>query len=156
MKDQSSVATMSNGKTMENLDKLDKLLGQFPASRAVFYAEKLGWSRSKVYDNLNSLQIRQLAYNKNGLWYPSTEQKPSKEDKKGRRSIKSGFGFFEWWKHRNEQKRLEEERVRKELLARKWTSMELFAKANPDIGEVVQNWLDVEKKTRKELGLDSE
>ena len=70
---------MSNGKTVENLDKLDKLLGQFPGSRAVFYAEKLGWSRSKVYDNLNSLQIRQLAYNKNGLWYPSTEQKPSKE-----------------------------------------------------------------------------
>lgn len=64
---------------MENLDKLDKLLGQFPGSRAVFYAEKLGWSRSKVYDNLNSLQIRQLAYNKNGLWYPSTEQKPDGE-----------------------------------------------------------------------------
>jgi len=62
---------------MENLDKLDKLLGQFPGSRAVFYAKKLGWSRSKVYDNLNSLQIRKLAYNKNGLWYPSTEEKPS-------------------------------------------------------------------------------
>lgn len=78
------------------------------------------------------------------------------QDKKARRSIKSGFGFFEWLKHRNEQKTLEEERVRKELLARKWTSMELMAKANPDIGEVFQDWLDVEKKNRKELGLDSE
>lgn len=78
------------------------------------------------------------------------------EDKKARRSIKSGFGFFQWWKHRDEQNRLEEERVRKELLARKWTYMELFAKTYPEIGEVVQNWLDVEKKTRKELGLDSE
>lgn len=65
---------------MENLDKLDKLLRQFPGNRAVFYAEKLGWSRSKVYDYLNSLQLRGKTYSQNHLWYPSTEERPSEID----------------------------------------------------------------------------
>jgi len=70
---------MKNVKTMENLDNLEKLLRQFPGERAVFYAKKLKWSRSKVYDFLGSLQIQGKGYSKDGLWYLEGSSKPSIE-----------------------------------------------------------------------------
>ena len=56
---------------MEKLDKVDKLLRQFPhGARAVELARKMGVSRSAVYDYLNSLEARGKAYSEHGLWYP--------------------------------------------------------------------------------------
>lgn len=68
---------MSNVKRMKNLDKLEVLLVQFPKGIHVNdVAEKLGWSRSKVYDYLNTLKLKRKAYYENGYAYPS---KPSEK-----------------------------------------------------------------------------
>ena len=144
---------LSNVKRMDIWTAVQRVLEKNPGIRAKFLIpeleEKTGLARSTINEHLTSFDIKKKIYREKGRYW-------LKKPETTKRSIKSQFGFFEWLKHRNEQKILEEERVRKELLARKWTSMELMAKANPDIGEVFQNWLDVEKKTRKELGLDSE
>ena len=66
---------------MENLDKLEKLLRQFPhGARAAELAKKMGVSRSAVYDYLNSLETRGKARNEHGLWY-STAPVRSEPDK---------------------------------------------------------------------------
>ena len=67
---------------MENLDKLEKLLRQFPhGARAAELAEKMGVSRSSIYDYLNSLVARGKARNENGLWYSTAlvQSKPEKQ-----------------------------------------------------------------------------
>ena len=82
---------MSNVKSMENLESLERLLGKIPARNWVFYAKKLGWSKSKVYEYFDSLKIKQKAYSKEGLWYPQAvpvELKHSKEYEKYLAEIK--------------------------------------------------------------------
>ncbi|MEM3700880.1 MAG: hypothetical protein QXL57_08485 [Candidatus Bathyarchaeia archaeon] len=61
---------MKNVKSMENLEKLERLFERFPANNWQFYADKLRWSKGKFYDYANSLVLQGKAENKNGLWYP--------------------------------------------------------------------------------------
>jgi len=71
---------MSDGKFKENLDKVDKLLRQFPHGvRAIELAEKLGLSRSAVYDYLNGLETRGKCSNEHGLWYSQASTRASSE-----------------------------------------------------------------------------
>jgi hypothetical protein len=74
-------------------------------------------------------------------------------DKKARRSIKSGFGFREWWKDRSERKSREEERQKRELLARFYAHAEFAAKKWPEF-ESLKEYADILKKHRRELGLE--
>jgi len=65
---------------MENLDKVDKLLRQFPhGAKATELARKLGVSRSAIYDQLNSLEARGKARNEHALWYPTDPAQSSSE-----------------------------------------------------------------------------
>jgi sugar-specific transcriptional regulator TrmB len=71
---------MLNGKFMENLDKVDKLLRHFPHGvRATELAKKLGISRSSIYDYLNSLAVRGEARNEHSLWYPKNHAQSEPE-----------------------------------------------------------------------------
>jgi DNA-binding FadR family transcriptional regulator len=73
---------MAKGKFMENLDKLEKLLRQFPhGARAAELAEKMRVSRSAVYDYLNGLEARGKARNEHGLWYSTAivQSEPEKQ-----------------------------------------------------------------------------
>ncbi|MCX8178071.1 MAG: hypothetical protein N3F10_07255 [Candidatus Bathyarchaeota archaeon] len=55
---------------MENLEKLEKIIGKFPARNWEFYCRKLGWKKSTFYDYASTLQNQSKIYSKNGLWYP--------------------------------------------------------------------------------------
>jgi hypothetical protein len=98
---------MPNVKSMENLEKLEQLIGKIPARNWAFYAKKLGWSRGKVYEYFNSLEIKEKAYSKGGLWYPqtATSEKPSTDSERSKKQL----GFFE---RREERRKLEEEERR--------------------------------------------
>ena len=62
---------MSNVKSMENLDNLDKLLGRFPKGIKISEIPgKLGCSRSTVYEHLNSLVLMGKAHYENGTAFP--------------------------------------------------------------------------------------
>jgi hypothetical protein len=133
---------MPHGKFMEKLDKADKLLRQFPRGiRAEDFAKKLGVHRVQGYDYLHSLEVKEKGYSKNGLWYPATEKKPSR------------FGLLNYQKQRSETKREDREKQEKELRAAKWNYLEVGAKQCPE-AKALQNWVDIEKKNRKELELD--
>jgi hypothetical protein len=63
---------MTHGKYMENLNKLDKLLRQFPhGARAEELAKRMGICRTRIYDYLDSLEVRGRARNEHSLWYPN-------------------------------------------------------------------------------------
>jgi hypothetical protein len=77
---------MPNVRSMDNLDKAEKLLRQFPNGLSVEnFAKKLGvkirgkpFVRSTGYDYLNSLEIRGLAHYVRGTAYPGkVGEKPS-------------------------------------------------------------------------------
>jgi len=76
-------------------------------------------------------------------------------DKKISRLLKSGFGLFDYIKWRSERKKHEKEKAERELLAQKRTYLELTAKLIPE-AESLKDWVEIEKKNRKELGLDQE
>lgn len=67
--------------------------------------------------------------------------------------------FFDSLKHGREIKRIEKERKRertsREQLAAKYTYLELIAKFHPEL-KAFKDWAEIEKKNRKELGLDKE
>ena len=114
----SCVLELSNIKSMENLEKLEQLIGKIPARNWEFYAKKLGWSRGKVYDYFGTLQNQNKAYSKDRLWFPKTvnPETPKKQ-----------LGFFE---RRAERKKLEKEERQLEScdncdwLAKSFPSME--------------------------------
>jgi len=92
---------------MENLEKLEKIIGKFPANNWKFYANKLGWSRSTFYEYAETLQNQGKIYSKNGLWYPKnieTTQLPKEK-------VQTKFSFWEWLRYRSEKKRLEESKI---------------------------------------------
>jgi hypothetical protein len=70
---------MRHDKSMENLEKLEKLIGKFPGRNAKFYADKLGWSKSTFYDYAGTLQNQDKIYSKNGLYYPKEHMEPSRK-----------------------------------------------------------------------------
>jgi len=63
---------MSNVKSMENLDKAERMLRQCPHGiRAADFMRKMGFrSRQTAYNYLNSLELKGKAYNEHGLWFP--------------------------------------------------------------------------------------
>jgi len=91
---------MRNVKSMENLEKLEKIIGKFPANNWKFYCKKLGWKKSKFYDYAQTLQNQGKIYSKNGLWYPQ-EVKPSRIKEKGK------LQFWQFFR----EKKLKESRV---------------------------------------------
>ncbi len=74
---------------MENLDKVERLLRQFPNGiRAAELAKKLGIGRSRVYDYLNSMEARGKARNEHGLWYPKAQVKAEQKYATGHVKLK--------------------------------------------------------------------
>jgi hypothetical protein len=53
------VLEMKQHKSMEELEKLDKIVGKFPNQTVEFYMKKLGWGKSKTYDYLQTLKNQQ-------------------------------------------------------------------------------------------------
>ena len=79
---------------MENLEKLERIIGKFPAQNWSFYAKKLGWSRSKFYEYAFTLQLQNKVYSKNGLWYLKNAEieKPSKLNAK----VEAALAYWSW------------------------------------------------------------
>jgi len=75
---------MSSRKDHENMDKLDscyKLVQQSSAKggiKAVEIAEKLGFHKTTIYDQLNSLQFAGKVYSDQGLWKATTGEQTIK------------------------------------------------------------------------------
>jgi len=84
---------------------------------------------------------------------PSKLESSISKNKKILRSLKTGFGFREWWKDRSERKSQEEERQRREVLARFYAHAEFAAKKWP-MFESLKEYADILKKHRQELGLE--
>lgn len=100
---------MRHGKSMENLEKLEKLIGKFPANNWEFYCKKLGWSKSTFYDYAGTLQNQNKIYSKNGLWYPkSVEVEQLPKEKAQTKSLGILLNFFE---KREAKKNLNESRI---------------------------------------------
>jgi len=65
----------------------------------------------------------------------------------------SKFGLFEWLNKRAERNKQLEEQIQKETWARYYTYCELVAKFYPEM-QAMKDWADIQKKHRKELGLE--
>jgi hypothetical protein len=52
---------------MENVEKLERIVRQFPNQTVEFYMKKLGWKRAKTYDYLQTLRNQQKILEKNPL-----------------------------------------------------------------------------------------
>lgn len=60
-----------------NEEKVRKELSDFPNGiKAKYLMEKLKMSKTTLYECLNSLEMKGLAYHENRLWYP---EKPSQD-----------------------------------------------------------------------------
>lgn len=102
-------------------------------------------SRSDLYEFLNVYEQRNMIIRPTrGLINLVSDDKHEDND---------SFGLFKWLRDRRERKRLEEEKQQKELLARKWTYCELVAKRFGDEARSLKEWVEIEKKNYKELGL---
>jgi len=108
---------------MENLEKLEKLIGKFPGNNWEFYADKLGWKRSKFYDYAETLIIQGKIYRKNGLYYPKEHVEPLGKNQVSVSEDKiEAYAFAEW-------------------LAKQWK-----------IFEPLDELFKIERRIRKELG----
>jgi hypothetical protein len=99
-----------------------------------------------VTNKLNSLKDKGLVKH-DGLHYGT--EKSTVPKRKG-----LFRGFFDFLDRRAERKRQEEERIRRELQAQKWTYLELVHKRFGEEAEALKDWVEIEKRNRKELGLD--
>lgn len=70
-------------------------------------------------------------------------------DKKITSSHKSGLGFFEFFDRRAERNRLEEERQRKFIEAKRRTYLELLVKKYPEEAKSVKDLLEIEKNSKR-------
>jgi predicted ArsR family transcriptional regulator len=89
---------MVHGKSMEKLDKADRLLQQFPRGiSAAEFAKKLGIHRTAVYDILNSLELRKKAESRDRLWYPKQLSPENKKPEQSERErlIDALIGYHE-------------------------------------------------------------
>ena len=129
---------MTNVKLKKNPDKTYKLLRQFPSGiKITELAEKRRVERSTIYDHLNSLELRGLAYYERGTAYP---QKPesSKEEKADSTHRSS---FFDWLDRRAERKRKKEMETRAEV----HRDVKWLAKYFPTM-EPLKNLFDIERE----------
>jgi len=74
---------MSNVKTMEKVDRVDKCLRQFPQGiRISDLAEKSGVSRTYVYGLLNTLDYQGKAHYERGVAYPGKDKEKPEASKR--------------------------------------------------------------------------
>jgi hypothetical protein len=111
---------------MENLEKLEKLIGKFPANNWKFYADKLGWSHSTFYEYAGTLQNQGKVYSKNGLYYPgeNIEPSPKKQVSNKLEPRVEAYADAEW-------------------LAKQWKAF-----------EPLDELYKIERRIRKEMGLE--
>jgi len=101
------VVTMSNGKGMENIDALEKLLQQNPHGVTITKcARKLRVHRTTIYKYLFSLDAREKAYYERGIAYPG-KRSSQKEGKMG------FWAYRRWKRHYEDEKRKIESLERK-------------------------------------------
>ena len=99
---------MSNVKSMEKLDKLERLLQQnLHGITITDCARKLGVHRTTVYKYLYTLDLQGKAYYERGIAYPG---KRSTESEEKLSSKPSRLNLFEYrkWKRQYDDKRLDE------------------------------------------------
>jgi DeoR/GlpR family transcriptional regulator of sugar metabolism len=133
---------MSNVQTMENLDKLEKLLQQnLHGIKITDVAKKLNVDRSTVYKYLYSLDLQGKAHYERGIAYPGkpSTEKPSK------------FGFFELLDKRAERKRQEQKEEEKRQLLESIHFRELLAEVGGEEWAIMKKIAEKDREILKEL-----
>jgi len=87
---------------------------------------------------------------------PKILNKILSNDKQIVKSIRSGFGVFDYLKWRSESKKQERRRKERELLVKRITYLELGEKIYGKDAKALKEWAEIEKKNLKEMGLDKE